>query len=96
MQKIVEQQMYETLIRARDLCRIALPQFNWGASALGAEAIQLLNEVPGEIELALREYNGSHHAPAPVEVHVTGPLELEPMTDEPYPNPSGRTTLDDR
>ena len=31
----------------------ALPKFNWGASALDANAIQLLNETPGKVESAL-------------------------------------------
>ena len=30
-----------------------LPKFNWGVSALDANAIQLLNEVPGEVRAAL-------------------------------------------
>lgn len=41
------------LLRALELCEKALPQFNWGASALSAEAIALLNEVPSEIRSAL-------------------------------------------
>lgn len=44
------------LRRADDLCTTALPQFNWGASALSGAAIQLLNEVPGEIRVALRDF----------------------------------------
>ena len=31
----------------------ALPKFNWGASALDANAIQRLNEVPGTVRDAL-------------------------------------------
>lgn len=44
------------LRRAEELCTRALPQFNWGASALSGEAIALLNEVPGEIHAALAEH----------------------------------------
>jgi hypothetical protein len=43
-----------TLLRAQQLCRLALPKFNWGASALDARAIALLNEVPGEIDRTLK------------------------------------------
>jgi hypothetical protein len=43
-----------TLLRAQQLCRFALPKFNWGASALDARAIALLNEVPGEIDRTLK------------------------------------------
>lgn len=42
------------LQRADKLCTEALPRFNWGASALDANAITLLNEVPGEIQAALK------------------------------------------
>ena len=35
------------------LCKEALPKFNWGASALDANAIKLLNEVPGLISAAI-------------------------------------------
>ena len=31
----------------------ALPKFNWGASALDANAIQLLNEVPRMVRAAI-------------------------------------------
>lgn len=31
----------------------ALPMFNWGASALDADAIQSLNEAPGEVRKAI-------------------------------------------
>lgn len=43
-----------TLARAARLFEEALPKFNWGASALDANAIQLLNEVPGEVRAALK------------------------------------------
>ena len=42
-----------TLARVTRLFEEALPKFNWGASALDANAIQLLNEVPGEVRAAL-------------------------------------------
>ena len=42
------------LQRCQRLFDEALPKFNWGASALDANAIQLLNEVPGEVAAALR------------------------------------------
>ena len=38
-----------------EMCDVALPQFNWGRSALGADAIRLLNEAPGELRAALEE-----------------------------------------
>ena len=43
-----------TLARVTRLFEEALPKFNWGASALDANAIQLLNEVPGEVRAALK------------------------------------------
>ena len=43
-----------TLARAARLFEEALPKFNWGASALDANAIQLLNEVPGEVRAVLK------------------------------------------
>lgn len=57
VQRLLDNQPSETvaaLLAARDLCREALPKFNWGASALDANAIKLLNEVPSQIENALR------------------------------------------
>lgn len=42
------------LLRAQRLMKEALPKFNWGASALDANAIALLNEVPGEVDAALK------------------------------------------
>lgn len=35
------------------MCDEALPKFNWGASALDANAVQLLNETPPAIRKAL-------------------------------------------
>jgi hypothetical protein len=37
----------------------ALPKFNWGASALDANAISLLNDVPIAVHLALRKAKGT-------------------------------------
>lgn len=48
-------QALAVLARVEQMCTVALPQFNWGASALSAEAIQLLNQVPGEVREALAE-----------------------------------------
>ncbi|WP_142028335.1 hypothetical protein [Bordetella hinzii] len=56
---------YAALVAERDALRVAaerakrlfdeaLPKFNWGASFLDANVIQLLNEVPGEVAAALR------------------------------------------
>lgn len=47
-------EVYRALARAARLFEEALPKFNWGASALDANAIQLLNEVPGEVRAALK------------------------------------------
>lgn len=45
--------MREALVLAQRLHQEALPQFNWGESALDANAIHLLNEVPIAINRAL-------------------------------------------
>lgn len=45
----------EALKRCQRLFKEALPKFNWGASFLDSNAIQLLNEVPGEVENAIKE-----------------------------------------
>lgn len=47
-------QLRAAATRAKQLFDEALPKFNWGASFLDASAIQLLNEVPGEVAAALR------------------------------------------
>ncbi|APL99351.1 nucleotide pyrophosphohydrolase [Bordetella phage FP1] len=47
--------LVQALQRAKRLFDEALPKFDWGRSALDANAIQLLNEVPGEVEAALKE-----------------------------------------
>ncbi len=36
----------------------ALPKFNWGASALDANAIRLLNEVPAKVRTAIAKAEG--------------------------------------
>ena len=41
------------LERSLRLFNEALPKFNWGASALDANAIKLLNEVPSEVSAAI-------------------------------------------
>lgn len=46
-------ELLEALKRAERLIKEALPKFNWGASALDANAISLLNDVPGEVRAAL-------------------------------------------
>lgn len=46
------------LNRAHRLFNEALPKFNWGASALDANAITLLNEVPGEVRHAILSAGG--------------------------------------
>lgn len=43
----------EALAMADQLCRVALPQFNWAASALDGQAVFILNEAPGIIGRAL-------------------------------------------
>jgi len=43
----------EGLEAAEQLFNEALPQFNWGASALSANAIKLLNEVPAKVRKAI-------------------------------------------
>lgn len=45
----------EALKLALRLCEEALPKFNWGASFLDANAIQLLNTVPAAIKEALAQ-----------------------------------------
>lgn len=47
--------LVEALRAAKELIDTALPQFDWGSSALSAEAIQLLNETPGKVNAALAQ-----------------------------------------
>jgi len=51
-------EMVEALEAAERLIREALPKFNWGASALDANAIRLLNEVPATVRAALAAAKG--------------------------------------
>ena len=46
-------EMIAALTRVERLIKEALPKFDWGKSALDANAIALLNEVPGEVHQAL-------------------------------------------
>lgn len=48
------EEMFEALQRATALFEVALPQFDWGKSALSGEAIRLLNDVPVEVAQALK------------------------------------------
>lgn len=43
---------------AQRLFKEALPKFNWGASFLDANAIQLLNEVPAKVNAAIKAAKG--------------------------------------
>jgi len=48
-----EENTIAALKAADRLFKEALPKFNWGASFLDANAIQLLNEVPGQVRRAI-------------------------------------------
>lgn len=50
------------LERADEMCRIALPSFDWRKSPLTADAIRLLNEVPSAIRTALASSDGGRDA----------------------------------
>jgi len=50
--------LVETLKQVERMNREALPKFNWGASFLDANAIQLLNEVPLMVSKTLSEVEG--------------------------------------
>jgi hypothetical protein len=52
-------EMIRALERAVKFFDEALPEFNYGASALDSNAIRLLNEVPGEVRAALDK--AKHH-----------------------------------
>jgi hypothetical protein len=54
----VYDELVEALEAMKQLIDVALPCFNWGASALSAEAITLLNEVPGKVDDALAKARG--------------------------------------
>lgn len=45
--------LIEALKRSQELFEKALPQFDWGSSALTAESIRLLNDVPIQVNTAL-------------------------------------------
>lgn len=47
-----------TLHTARTLFATALPKFNWGTSALDAEAIHALNTVPGQVDRMIARLEG--------------------------------------
>jgi hypothetical protein len=51
-------ELYEALEVAHRLCAEALPKFNWGKSALDANAIDLLNRAPLAISAALAKARG--------------------------------------
>lgn len=48
-----ERMQLKALKAAERLFKEALPKFNWGASALDANAIRLLNEVPDIVSDAI-------------------------------------------
>ena len=48
----------DALQAAQRLFKEALPKFNWGASFLDANAIQLLNDVPAKVNAAIRAAKG--------------------------------------
>jgi hypothetical protein len=55
---IIDEEMHsteimDTLWLCKKLVDEALPKFNWGASALDAEAIQILNEAPKVLNTTL-------------------------------------------
>jgi hypothetical protein len=57
-------QAIAALDRSVRLFREALPKFDWGKSCLDANAIGLLNEVPGEVVKALASLRSLAPAPA--------------------------------
>ena len=48
-------ELLEALWAAKQMIDVALPCFDWGKSALSAEAIRLLNETPGIINRAIQK-----------------------------------------
>jgi hypothetical protein len=50
--------LVEALRSADRLIKKVLPKFNWGESALDANAISLLNEVPAKVTTALKRAEG--------------------------------------
>lgn len=57
----------EGLRAAKQLCDEAIPEFNWGASCLSANAIRVLNEAPGIIARALLSNKGEDERPEPTQ-----------------------------
>jgi len=51
--KEINAEQLAALEAADRLCKKALPEFDWGRSALSADSIRLLNEVPGQIRAAI-------------------------------------------
>lgn len=47
------QQIEEALNAVKQMCEVALPQFNWGASFLQSDGVKLLNEAPQAATKAL-------------------------------------------
>ena len=52
--ELQNQELLAALKLAEKLCKEALPKFNWGASALDANAISILNNVPAAISAAIK------------------------------------------
>jgi len=52
--ELQNQELLAALKLAEKLCKEALPKFNWSASALDANAISLLNNVPIAISAAIK------------------------------------------
>ncbi|APL99190.1 nucleotide pyrophosphohydrolase [Bordetella phage MW2] len=76
----------EALKRAVRLFEEALPKFDWGKSALDANAIQLLNEVPGEVRAVLNDWppepESRHTIDRVTEFHA---IFKHPIADAPTP-----------
>lgn len=51
-------EMLAALLAVQCLVSEALPKFDWGASALDANAIRLLNEVPAQVNAAIAKATG--------------------------------------
>lgn len=67
------------------LCTVALPKFDWGASALNAEAIVLLNETPAVVAAALKLVKEQADVPnstATTEAGARWPA-AQPLTEAP-------------
>lgn len=52
----VQSDMFDALVQVQRLLNEALPKFNYGASCLDANAIELLNRVPGQVHKAIEAY----------------------------------------